>query len=407
MNWFRILLLLPLPLFAVDPMINMSNPDFEIQQKAAKNLTDEGDKFLKDNKLKEAKESYNKALVYDPRYAFAHFGIAKILLENHDQENALRELKATVSFDQGLMDGYKEIEKIYLEKNNKNEAFNTYLKAISIDPKFPDTSTSVSVNLRRKDEIEKLKSALSENQLQKKRVYIYADGDLKSTFLLARYLYLFEKTGAVLLFEPPRESASLFKSSLDNVEIVDWLTLEESIHYDFKISLSSLGVVFNVPMDQIPGKEGYLKVSEKAIESDKEWVSKISPRIGIAWNTTKEDESVPLSALVALKDVPKASFYLLQTTDIQLLEHLSKNIDVSVLAESYDSIEEIAGAIANMDRVIAADNSIAMLSLALGKDTTILLADDLDNILFVPWSEKAHVFQKTTTWDNLLKSNAN
>lgn len=396
MNLFKFLLFAPIFLFSLDPMMNGPNPDAEMQERSSRYYSDLGKKAFQDNKLDDAFNDYSKALVFSPRFAPAHFGMAQVYEAQNKIKNAIQEYKAAIIFNKGFMAAYYRLCLLYQKINDQENVFNTYLKAISVDSRFPNTGAEVEVHERIEEEIESLQKVISQKALQGKMVYIYSEEGFSQAYLLARYIPQLEALGAIISFEPPRGLESLFASSFPNIKIIDWYTLEESIQFDYKISLSALGLILNADIHNIPGKEGYLKVNKQAMDSFQGWISKSHPRIGLA--PKLKSKIFPLK-LVASNSL--ASYYLLQTINAQLYEDLSQSLDLSELVESFDSIEEIAGAISLMDETICADNEIALLSCALGIPTTIIY-EEMPNLFWLenegktPWFTHAKLIKKSS-----------
>lgn len=342
MRWLSFFFLFPLVLLSIDPISNGDSSVFE--RRSVLRYIEQGNQKLEEGNLPLAKEFYFKALVFDPTLAAAHYGLGEVYKRGGKKEEAVREFRSATIFAPGFMKAYNALGALLAQLGKQKEALQIYFKAIAVDPYFPKNE-SVTANSRKKEEVEKLIEI--KNGLKGKKVYVYADGDLKLSLLYARYFPLLEKTEATILFEPPKGAKELFHASFPGIQIINWLELEESISADYKVPLSGLPLVFpNLP------KEIALKAPEKEVQEYKELVTQEGLRIGVAGD---------------VKGLPKeAALYSLQTMD-------NSSSEITPLIEQYDTLAELAGAIANLDEVWTTKPEMASLAASLGKKTKLFL----------------------------------
>jgi tetratricopeptide (TPR) repeat protein len=358
--------------------------------KAAANFVDLGNKSFENGSFKEAQDQYFRALIYDPTYAEAHFGLAKSYLKLNLINDAIREYNSTINFDAGFSDAYIQLADIYLKQNKAATAFEIYFKAISFNPLFSITNPkNVKITPRRKKEVEDLQLIVKESGLKDKRVYIYSDVDIAETLLFSRYLDILSQLGAKVLFEPPRVLESIYKTSFDSIEIIDWLTLQEDISYDLKAPLGALPFIFGTIKDQLKT----LEAPKKDIEQFQGWIAKDTKTIGIAWK--------PQGQLSFFSDLPK-------DINVYSLQSQSSSLDISELIDDFDALSNLAGAISHLDLVISFNNTIAILSASLGKPTWLILGASSEwmwqgSSNISPWFSNLRIFHLPKAQDIILE----
>lgn len=358
--------------------------------KTAANFVNLGNKSFEKGSFKEAQDQYFRALIYDPTYAEAHFGLAKTYLKLNLINDAIREYNSTINFDAGFSDAYIQLADIYLNQNNAASAFKIYFKGISFNPLFSITNPkNVKISGRRKKEVEDLYLSVKESMLKDKRVYIYSDVDIAQTLLFSRYLDVLSQLGAKVLFEPPRVLESIYKASFNSIEIIDWLTLQEDIHYDLKAPLGALPFIFETIKDQLTT----LKAPKKDIEQFQGWIAKDTKTIAIAWK--------PQGELSFFSDLPK-------DINVYSLQSQSSSLDISELIDDFDSLSNLAGAISQLDLVISFNNTIAILSASLGKPTWLILGPSSEwmwqgSTDTTPWFSNLRIFHSPKAQDIILE----
>lgn len=383
--WLFIFLLGFCNLLAIDPYGLHGSGSHETNHNAAIKYTEEGNKLYEEGKYKEALDSYYRALVFNPTFALAHFGIALTNEKKGDFKEATREYTSTLIFNPGYEKASANLASLFLKKGDEMEAMKTYVKALSISPTFSLASLKeMPVSNLRKEEILALSNALKTGSLKDKKLYIYSDVDVKTALLFARYLPKLNDQGVKLLFEPPKGTTPLFKASFDTITLIDWLVLEEDIHYDLKAPLGALPFIFDAIIES---KEGYLKAPQQEIDEYREWVSFKPKRIGLA--------------LPSFDNLPQGfSYYSLQTQK-------NDNPQVSPLTEDFDTLDEIAGAITHLDLIISSDNTLALLAASLGKPTWVILPENPEWMWqsltsTTPWYSNVKLFHHGDNWQSFL-----
>lgn len=388
---FLISLLFPLKIIAQqENKTTNQTKSIEPHIKAATNFVELGNKSFEKGNYKEAQDQYFRALIYDPTFAEAHFGLAKTYEKLNMVTESIREFNSTLIFNAGYTPAYLQLAESYLNQNNITSAFNVYFRALSLNPLFSiANSKNFHVSLRRKNEIETLQKNINEATIKDKKVYVYNDTDVATTLLLARYLNILKDTGAKVIFEPPRVLEDIFKASFENIEIVDWLTLQEDISYDLKAPLGALPLIFG----GIKESSTILTAPQKDVDQFKGWISKDGKTIGIAWK--------PQGELSFFSELSKnATLYSLQSQ--------SSELEITELIDDFDSLSNLSGALSHLDLVISFNNTIAILAASLGKPVWLILGTSNEWMWQgaskdTPWFANMRIFHNPSPQDIFLE----
>ena len=183
--------------------------------------------------------------------------------------------------------------------------------------------------------------------------------------------------------------------------------------------LSSLGLIFRIDGNSLPGEVPYLRADPDAASA---WGARLRalcpygvPRIGIAWSgrpTHPNDRrrSMALRYFGSFVQEMSASFVCLQkqisSDDAEYLASCPAMIDVSKEISSFD---DTAAIIENLDLIITVDTAVGHLAGALGKPTWILLPKSSDWRWLLdrtdsPWYPTVRLFRQAIpgAWDEVL-----
>lgn len=364
-----IILLLFTPLAA-------DNMNFEAAQKA----TEEGFQELHDNKPANAVETFRKAIIFESSYAKAHLGLGLAYFALKDYKEATRRLKTALIFDDTLIEAWDYLGQSYEMTGDKEKAFETYIRALDIDPlfskheaRFNQTVPIKPTGIERR--AEQIKALQGEKNLSGKRIYVENDTPNGDTLLLSRFLEALQAEGALVFFEAGLKLQPLFAKGMPSIQTVNWTGEEPD--YDYKIALSALPLYFNATLKTIPYADGYLFLAPP----------QKTKKVGLAWRFDGEDPQsktgVSLDYLLSLVP-PNKGIYLLQEAPRTMPSNLTP------LGFRGQSLDDIRGMISQMDEIIAVDGSIARLSAAMGKKVTLILPTPCQWVWFLegnttPW----------------------
>ena len=333
-------------------------------QDMARNATESGYNSLKKNDLQEALDSFDKAVIYDNTNARAHLGMGLVYFNKHDYKEAIRRFKTALVFNECLVQAWDFLGQSYEDVGSSDQAFETYLKALIVDPLFSKHSTRFKnvvevvgcspALIRRQKELAALQEAKS---LSGKKIYVENDTTTMDTLILARFLIELKNLKSLVFFASGEKLQPLFRAVMPDLSLV---TTEEEVKYDYRMSLSALPLYFKTTLTSIPLSEGYFKASPAPNKK----------KVGLVWRFDGEDPEaenrVELDQLI--KMAPEDSeLYMLQEAPRKAPDN------IQALGFRGQSLADISTLIGQMDSLIAVDGSIARIAAAMGKKVTIIL----------------------------------
>lgn len=354
-------------------------------QLAAQKATEQGFYLLDHAKTKEALEIFQKAIIFDNSYAKAHLGLGLSYFELKEYKEAIRRLKTALIFDETLLEAWDYLGISYEMAGDKEKAFETYIKALNIDPGFSKHAARFSMNItlellpagieRREEQIKALKSA---STLAGKTIYVENDTPLIDTLLLARFLdVLYYKKKAIVYFDSGIKLEPLFSKGMPHIKVVNPALISDDQKFDYTISLSALPLFFETTLATLPYTNGYIFVEPP----------QNTHKVGLAWRFDAEDPEAknPISLDDLLKYAPQGkTTYLLQESPRNTPDNLIP------LGFRGQTLDDIRGMVSQMDEVIAVDGTIARLAASMGKKVTLVLPKPCQWVWFIegtttPW----------------------
>ncbi len=230
-------------------------------------------------------------------------------------------------------------------------------------------------------------------------ILLQAERSDADTLQFARYAPQVKARGGRVILRCPAALAAL----LQTLEGVDQVVAADRPlpAFDLIAPLLSLPAIFRTPPDAVPAAVPYLHADPARIEA---WQARLEPRsgltVGLSWT---DGERLDIAALRPLFDCPAVRFVGLDGKGGD-----SRLIDPG-LAPKDRSLSDVAGLIATLDLVIAADGPIAHLAGALGKPVWILLPAGGDwrwlrERADTPWYPQARLFRQSLHggWDDVV-----
>ena len=245
-----------------------------------------------------------------------------------------------------------------------------------------------------------------------KTILLHAEQGLGDTLQFCRYATQVAALGARVILEV-QPSLKMLMQSLEGVASV--LTQGEHLpDFDFHIPLLSLPLAFGANLSNITNQP-YLRADPGKVA---EWKSRLGGRrpikIGLAWSGSGANEndrkrSIPLSQFHRILD-EQADFICLQNelrpADREMLQSLS---GLQYVGDSLLDFSDTAALVECVDRVIAADTSVAHLAGAMGKEVWLMLPCVPDWRWLMdrgdsPWYQSARLFRQPAPgdWDSVL-----
>lgn len=198
------------------------------------------------------------------------------------------------------------------------------------------------------------------DDLSRKTLLVYADGDLSHIIRFAKFLPEIKKVVKKLIFVTPKETIKLFRASGFDFEIYPTSIDLNSINYDFHLPLMSALKYFNA-------ESSYLKVKDEDVRKFRRLnLKKSNYNVGILTkNLASKDNIEMLSSIV----------------DIQLFSFEKSNFgelpNLNIVKEN--DIYDLAVAIQTLSLIITVDDVCLDIAGSLGKKTFALI-DSKNNV---------------------------
>ncbi|MGD8777578.1 MAG: tetratricopeptide repeat protein [Ignavibacteria bacterium] len=400
-------------------------------------------------KIDAAKKSYESALQLSRDSYLINYNYGIMLQEIGDYESAIEKYSVAIKLNPGLKEAYYNLGNIYRELDNYPKAKSCYQKCIEVDNKYENAYYNLGVIYEKLDDDESAEKSynkaieLNENNieahwnkslvllknknliegfnefewrlrkkefertfpfpkwngedLRNKKIFVYCEQGFGDAIHFSRYLYNLLNIDSDVTLECRRELVDLFKTNFPGIEVVERGTLSYK-EFDFYIPLLSLPRLFKLVFEMING-DSYLKANElKKNEWKKKLINNGKLNIGIAWAGNKNHQndakrSIEPTLFDPIIQNGNYNFYNLQ---IDTSYSNGKLIDFT---NSFNSFDDTAAFVSNLDLVISVDTAVAHLAGALGIETWILLPYNSDwrwfkDIDKSPWYDSVELIRK-------------
>ena len=257
--------------------------------------------------------------------------------------------------------------------------------------------------------------------LSGKTILVRVEQGLGDTIQFARYLLLLRKCGARVVVSVQASLCGLLVGSFSGMEIII-SGEDDSIVYDYHVSLLSLPYLFQSRFDNLPVQTSYLKVSPA---SRGKWQQKLAGnedalKVGVVWgsnpiNTKEKRRAISIEIFARLFTVSGVRFFSLKkernTKDVDFLRNLPVSVSERYVdfTDEIDDFQDTAAIMENLDLVISCDTSVPHLAGALARPTWLLLPFDADWRWLLeredsPWYPTMRLFRQPEpgNWDSVL-----
>ena len=314
---------------------------------------------------KDAINYFDQALSIDPRMVVAHVnkGLAEHSLMNLDA--ALNCFDAALCIDPSNLDAQWNKSHVLLTLGRYEEGFRLY-ETRWRHPK---------VTLKRRHFDSKL--WLGHENLSGKTILIYAEGGFGDTIQFIRYAKLFDPDVKLII-----------QCQVPLIELVRGMGLEAEVIspgdipalHDFHCPLMSLPLAFGTNIKTVPCFDRYIYASDEYVKKWAALMNQIAePKIGIVARgsdsfANDKNRSCDMKALVA--QLPENASCIVLQKDLSDDERAFIDSRDNIIApgEMLETFSDTAAICMYLDQVISVDTSVAHLSAALGKPTSVLLA---------------------------------
>ena len=242
--------------------------------------------------------------------------------------------------------------------------------------------------------------------LDGKRLLLYADGEVAETIQFARFARLLAGRGATIIVEVQPALAEPMRSLAGASEII--ALGAPSPPSDWQLPLMSVPAMLNLSEAEIPAETPYLAADPVRVA---DWAGRLPDgefRVGIAWRGGS-DGAIPLAAFAALADIGGVRLIGLQDLAAGPRPALPIVDLGGDIAAGPDPLGDAAAVIVQLDLVIACDGAIAHLAGALGRPVWVALgiAPEWSWMLGragSPWYPTARLFRQDRAgdWDTVM-----
>jgi tetratricopeptide (TPR) repeat protein len=388
---------------------------------------------------RKAVESHRHAARLEPgRFDFQN-NLANALRAEDQVEEAIRILQQTLQKHPKSTPVWHTLGNAWREAGRLRESKEAFGRALQIEPQLVESHWDVAFTLllqgdflrgweeyewrwKRKDHAPRsfVSPAWQGEDIQGKRLLVYAEQGAGDTIQFARYLPLLIQRGARITLECPAPLVSLLQT-LPGLERV--IARGEALpEVDWQCALLSLPHLFRTKLDSIPAEVRYLRSRNDSprLPVPVRPASGRQLRVGLVWagNPTHQNDarrSISLELLQPLLANTEITFYSLQpqlkTTSSQNANYQPADlqpVDLTVLMGDY---ADTAALISQLDLVISVDTSVAHLAGALGHPVWLLLPFAPDWRWLMqredsPWYPSMRLFRQPVAgdWNSVIKA---
>jgi tetratricopeptide (TPR) repeat protein len=371
--------------------------------------------------------SYRKALPKDPSHV-PLVNLALVLRQTRQMDLAIACLEQGIVKEPDNLTACLHLAYLYIEVGRYEDAFQEFDNILQVQPECEARLVRgmLSLLLGRFTQgwpdfefrhlLQNVASAVDflpnwrkECDIRGRSIYLYADMGLGDSLQFIRYIEPLVALGAHIHLGVQAPLIPLMKGYPGVTRVLQFG--DDLSNLDFQCPLASLPLVFDTTLESIPRNFPYIMSSRK---KSAQWNERIElrnrPKIGIVWrgNPSHSNDfarSLKLKNLAPLFDIPNSTFISLQKEipdeDRLYLDSLANVIDVG---SSFEDFSDTAGAVSNLDLIIAVDTSVAHLAGAMGKPVWIFLSYLPDfrwmlNRHDSPWYPSATLFRQRQRGD--------
>ena len=389
-------------------------------------------------RLPEALASYNRAIALRPGDAEFFHNRANVLRDLDRPREALANYDHAIALNPRHAEAYNNRGIVLSELKRPDEAVLSYDRAVALKTDFAEAFTgrgAAKLLLGRYPEgwadrewrwqTQDFLGARPKldaphwrgEEINGRRILIYAEQGLGDTLHFARYLPLLAERGANVTFLAPPSLLRVLRPLISKIEVIG--ALEKDRRFDLQCVLMSLPLRFGTEVGSIPNKVPYLEPETDRVAHWGQFIGTHGFKIGIAWQTkigstpvartSGRRRSIPLAELARLGRLPGVRLISLQKhhgTD--QLPHLAGDVTVESLGDGFDNgpdaFVDTAAAMSCLDLIVTVDTSIAHLAGALARPTWVALryAPDwrwLRERDDSPWYPTLRLFRQDTEGD--------
>jgi tetratricopeptide (TPR) repeat protein len=385
------------------------------------------------NQTEEATAAYARVVALNPDDVRAHFNLLTSRSDDIPIEEIEAACRALIAAHPQLPEGHNGLGVTLQRQNRFEEALASFRRAAWVRPDFAQAIINEAMVLlvlgryeegwpkyewrRRLSLLHGIDRALplwQGEDIAGKSILLHSEQGLGDTIQFLRYVPLVAERARHVVLEIPRALVRMAASlPIDNVTIVHKGRIARGT--DVHAPLLGLPRIFNTRVDNIPGRVPYLTPRRPLVER---W-ARVLPedsrlKVGLVWGGNKEHKgdrrrSITLARLAPLLAIEGVAWHSLQVGErTSELAHVAPGTLIDLSPQLTD-FAETAGAILNLDLVIAVDTAVAHLAGALARPTWMMIPFSPDwrwllNRDDSPWYPSVRLYRQPAPgdWDSVI-----
>ena len=394
-----------------------------------------------------ARLHYEKALTCKPDYVDAIKNMVSVLNKLtivYKLDNELTKAKKcalqVIDLDLKNSDAYNNLGVIYKENNDLLNAELYYKKAIELDPTSVDTLLNISLlHLLQKEYkkgfelyryryhkydlytnaelVKNMRLIQSLEEVKEKKVLVSFEQGFGDAIQFIRFASLLTSLDEDFVFYIQEPLQRLFAYNFPDINFVTSKALKEFSYY---FPIMDASYLLGLTYENIPSKEGYLKVDKKDVDAFRKinGLKSHVKKIGFAFqgNPLHQNDinrSIKLSTFVeALLEIQKdMKLYSLQYGLDDSQKRFLHDHNITDLGSQIEDFYDTAVMVESMDLIITIDSSLLHVSGALAKQSILLLpfapdwrwgVDDMNT----NWYDSVKIYrqQKIADWKSVFEA---
>ncbi len=398
--------------------------------------------LVQQERLTDAVNIYQQILAADPNYYEIHNNLSYIHDRQGNPEAAIASAQAALAIFDDYPDGHNNWGTALRSMHRLDEACERFQKALDLRPDFAlaefnlATTRMLSGDLKsgwsgyeRRSETGEIRDAVTPPRqfdqprwdgqpISGKRLLVHSDQGFGDTIQFVRFLeQVKQRSAAHVVFECQPQLVSLLSDNpaIDEI-IADGEPLPE---FDLQVSLSSLGGLLSIELDNLPAKVPYIQAGSELrpeLLELLEVANSSHQNIGIVWQGNPAQardalRSCPLDKLLALAELPNVSLFSLQTGETGLAQLKALEADAAIvdIGSHLNNFADTAAVLDRLDLLITVDTAVAHLGGAMGAEVWTLLPHTPDWRWLLdrddsPWYPTMRLFRqpKWGDWDSVV-----
>lgn len=301
-----------------------------------------------------AQECYKKAI--ENRDSQGYYYLAVSLQKIGKLEEAEYYYKKTLELFPDDEDAKASLGCLYLSQKNMKKGFEYFLQ------------------VKPPEEFKTLKNFNSREEGG--TLLVYADQGLGDCIMNSRYLPELKNKFSKIIVNMRTPLISIMQRSFPHIEFINEGMFD--VEHDSSMFLAYAPYFLNMDFNNIPSSQGYLLADETKVNEYKEKYFKTNKlKVGLCWKAgdmamrAAINRTINIDYFKPLLELKNVEFYSFQKDDIfNAIEKYPQLVDLSSTFESFD---DTAAALKNLDLLISVDTSTLHLAGALGVKSKLLI----------------------------------